>query len=189
MEGASVELFMALYKELYYRHMYARLQPALMDRLHSYINYCNLFSYLLKPASTTPPSDASATATDKSTSGGAAKDASTGGAVGGVGGVGVGVVCVGVLDLPEHWLWDMLDEFIYQFQQFCLYRCKGLLSRGEDELDVLKENPNIWNVHSVLNVLHSFIDKSHTYEQLDAYTRGLLLASHFSVEFGFSLHT
>lgn len=25
--------------------------------------------------------------------------------------------------LPNVWLWDMVDEFVYQFQSFCQYRC------------------------------------------------------------------
>ena len=30
----------------------------------------------------------------------------------------------------------------------------------------------IWNVHSVLNVLHSLVDKSNINRQLDVYTNG-----------------
>ena len=26
------------------------------------------------------------------------------------------------MQLPNQWLWDMIDEFIYQFQSFCQYR-------------------------------------------------------------------
>ena len=29
------------------------------------------------------------------------------------------------LELPDQWLWDIIDEFIYQFQSFCLWRAKG----------------------------------------------------------------
>ena len=28
------------------------------------------------------------------------------------------------LDLPVQWLWDMVDEFIYQFADFCRFRTK-----------------------------------------------------------------
>lgn len=27
------------------------------------------------------------------------------------------------MQLPNQWMWDMIDEFIYQFQSFCQYRC------------------------------------------------------------------
>jgi hypothetical protein len=26
------------------------------------------------------------------------------------------------IQLPNGWLWDMVDEFVYQFQSFCQYR-------------------------------------------------------------------
>jgi len=31
---------------------------------------------------------------------------------------------VGPVELPATWVWDMLDEFIYQFQNFCFFRSK-----------------------------------------------------------------
>ena len=36
-------VFCLLYKEMYYRHIYARLQPTLQQRCDSWENYCNLF--------------------------------------------------------------------------------------------------------------------------------------------------
>lgn len=30
------------------------------------------------------------------------------------------------MQLPNPWLWDMIDEFIYQFQSFCQYRLDPL---------------------------------------------------------------
>jgi translation initiation factor 3 subunit L len=41
------QLFLILYRELYYRHVYSRLQPDIDDRFHSYENSCELFNYLL----------------------------------------------------------------------------------------------------------------------------------------------
>jgi hypothetical protein len=40
-------LFLTLYKELYYRHIYAKLTPTLEQRFESYENYCDLFNYIL----------------------------------------------------------------------------------------------------------------------------------------------
>ena len=40
-------IFLILYRELYYRHVYSRLQPNVDDRFHSYENSCELFNYLL----------------------------------------------------------------------------------------------------------------------------------------------
>merc|ERR1711997_1149770 len=38
-----------------------------------------------------------------------------------------------------------------------------------DEIETLKRNPKVWNVHSVLNVLHSLVDKSNINKQLEVY--------------------
>ena len=75
------------------------------------------------------------------------------------------------LELPNHWLWEIIDEFIYQFQSFSQYRAK-LNKKTETELELLRENQKMWNVHSVLNVLHCLIDKSNINEQLKVYTNG-----------------
>lgn len=125
-------LFMILYKELYYRHIYAKIQggPTQEQRFKSYYNYCDLFNYILNAETPVP------------------------------------------LELPNQWLFDIIDEFIYQFQTFTQYRCK-LSKKTADEIDVLRNNPKIWNIHSVLNVLHSLVDKSNINEQLKAYNDGL----------------
>uniref|UniRef100_H2ZDI7 Eukaryotic translation initiation factor 3 subunit L n=1 Tax=Ciona savignyi TaxID=51511 RepID=H2ZDI7_CIOSA len=125
-------LFLIMYKELYYRHIYARIQsgPTQEQRFKSYYNYCDLFNYILNAD---------------------------------------GPVA---LDLPNQWLWDIIDEFIYQFQAFTQYRCK-LSKKSEEEIDILRGNPKIWNIHSVLNVLHSLVDKSKINEQLQAYNEGM----------------
>uniref|UniRef100_H2ZZ48 Eukaryotic translation initiation factor 3 subunit L n=1 Tax=Latimeria chalumnae TaxID=7897 RepID=H2ZZ48_LATCH len=75
------------------------------------------------------------------------------------------------LELPNQWLWDIIDEFIYQFQSFSQYRCKTA-KKSEEEIEFLRSNPKIWNVHSVLNVLHSLVDKSNINRQLEVYTSG-----------------
>merc|ERR1712025_1089009 len=75
------------------------------------------------------------------------------------------------LELPNQWLWEIIDEFIYQFQSFSQFRSK-ILKKSDDELEVLKRNPKVWNVHSVLNVLHSLVDKSNINKQLEVYNQG-----------------
>lgn len=124
-------VFLIFYKELYYRHIYAKVQggPNIDHRFQSYANYCNLFNLILN--TDTPVA----------------------------------------LELPNQWLWEIIDEFIYQFQSFSQYRSM-LSKKGPEELDVLKSNPTVWNVHSVLNVLHSLVDKSNINMQLEVYTSG-----------------
>ena len=54
------------------------------------------------------------------------------------------------MQLPNLWLWEMIDEFIYQFQSFCQFRGK-LSSKTKEELKALDEcdakGPN-WSAES-----------------------------------------
>ena len=72
------------------------------------------------------------------------------------------------LELPNQWLWEIIDEFIYQFQAFSQFRSK-LSKKTDEEIENLKSHPKVWNVHSVLNVLHSLVDKSNINKQLEVY--------------------
>merc|ERR1712117_862731 len=54
---------------------------------------------------------------------------------------------------------------------FSQFRSK-LAKKTEDEIDNLKRNPKVWNVHGVLNVLHSTVDKSNINKQLEVYAAG-----------------
>jgi len=126
-------LFITLYRELYYRHIYGQLQPTLDDRFNSYENYCDLFNFIVH-ASDDDEEDPD-------------------------------------LELPNRWLWDIIDEFIYQFESFAQYRVK-VQGKTDQEFEQLAGNPQLWNVHIVLNVLHSLIQKSCINEQLEAFKRG-----------------
>ncbi|EEC18195.1 hypothetical protein IscW_ISCW023584 [Ixodes scapularis] len=58
-----------------------------------------------------------------------------------------------------------------QFQSFSQFR-SNVNKKTAEEIEVLNQNPKIWNVHSVLNVLHSLVDKSNINLQLEVYTKG-----------------
>ncbi|KAJ2617689.1 hypothetical protein H4S08_000197 [Coemansia sp. RSA 1365] len=116
-------LFLTLYRELYYRHIYSRLHPSLETRFRSFENYCDLFNYILN-------SDGPIE-----------------------------------LELPNQWLWDIVDEFIYQFQSYCTHRSR-VSKRTPEEIELLKDNSQVWNTYSVLNVLYSLIQKSNINQQL-----------------------
>lgn len=76
------------------------------------------------------------------------------------------------LQLPHKWMWDIIDEFIYQFQNCSQLKMRtGKNAPKVEELQEL-ENSRIYNVHSVLNVLHSLIDKSNIVEQLKVFNAG-----------------
>ncbi|KAF8874743.1 RNA polymerase I-associated factor PAF67-domain-containing protein [Infundibulicybe gibba] len=122
-------IFLILYRELYYRHVYSRLQPNIDDRFHSYENSCELFNYLLNSEGPVE------------------------------------------LELPEQWLWDIIDEFIYQFQVFCSWRSKPQ-TKNEDELAMLADGGPVWSSYSVLNVLYSLIQKSKVNDYIVAQQEG-----------------
>ncbi|KAE9388362.1 hypothetical protein BT96DRAFT_947680 [Gymnopus androsaceus JB14] len=61
--------------------------------------------------------------------------------------------------LPEQWLWDIIDDFIYQFQVLCSWRSK-IKSKSDDELMMLADGTGVWSSYSVLNVLYPLIQKS-----------------------------
>ncbi|GJQ68323.1 hypothetical protein Trydic_g16918 [Trypoxylus dichotomus] len=124
-------VFMILYKELYFRHIYAKIQggPTLEQRFNSFYNYCDLFNYILSAEEAVP------------------------------------------LELPDLWLWELVDEFVYQFQSFAQYRAR-LQKKTPQELETLNSHNKVWNVLCVLNVLHSLVDKSNIKQQLDMYASG-----------------
>ena len=117
--------------ELYYRHIYARLQPNLEQRINSFYNYCELFNYILNAEE--PVS----------------------------------------LELPDQWLWELIDEFIYQFQSFTQFKAStSQKTYSKTSEESLTSNSKVWDVLCVLNVLHYFIDKSNIKNQLEMYVSG-----------------
>lgn len=77
------------------------------------------------------------------------------------------------MHVQYYWAWDVIDEFIYQFNSFCSFRQKvALKGDNEEEIQLLRENPNTWGCYSVLNVLYSLIQRSQISEQLAAMKRG-----------------
>ncbi|KAI9749043.1 MAG: hypothetical protein M4579_007027 [Chaenotheca gracillima] len=77
------------------------------------------------------------------------------------------------LEVPSYyWAWDVIDEFIYQFNSFCSYRNRAVREGDKkDEIQLLRDNPNTWGCYSVLNVLYSLIQRSQINEQLNAIKR------------------
>ncbi|KXZ49005.1 hypothetical protein GPECTOR_24g295 [Gonium pectorale] len=72
------------------------------------------------------------------------------------------------MQLPNIWLWDMVDEFLYQFQSFCQYRGK-VQSMSPEEIENVKkcEAKKVWNTVEVLNILQALVDKSGIVAELE----------------------
>mmetsp|Transcript_18772 Transcript_18772/g.18877 ORF Transcript_18772/g.18877 Transcript_18772/m.18877 type:complete len:524 (+) Transcript_18772:190-1761(+) len=58
--------------------------------------------------------------------------------------------------LSVQWGYDIVQEFVYQFQGFCQYRCQ-VSTRSGDDLEMLQANRDVWSLSSVLNILHDMI--------------------------------
>jgi len=56
------------------------------------------------------------------------------------------------VELPVQWVWDIVDEFLYQFQDWCSYT-SNVPDLSDEEIDYLKENSSIWNTRIVLQYL------------------------------------
>ena len=69
------------------------------------------------------------------------------------------------MQLPNGWLWDMVDEFVYQFQSWQQYRGK-LTTKSAEEIEALRSCDNVWSILSVLNYLQALADKSGITEEL-----------------------
>lgn len=134
-------IFMILYRELYYRHIYARCKPTIEHRLDSYHNYCDLFAYLLAP-----------------------EDPVT-------------------IELPNKWLWDIIDEFVYQFQSFQQFKSKSG-KMNEEEKSLLRDEDGVWKVTAVLNILIQLTEKSNINKQLQALETGDAITEDIAGEFG-----
>lgn len=46
------------------------------------------------------------------------------------------------LSLPDQWLWDIIDEFIYQFQSFSVWRSR-VRQKSEEEIQLLAEGGQV----------------------------------------------
>ena len=116
-------VFCMLYKELYYRHMYAAGKPTPEQRHESWSNYKELFSVILQSNLN--------------------------------------------MQLPNGWLWDMIDEFVYQFQSYLQYRGK-LAGKGAEELAALRaaEDLGTWKADDVVNFLNELAARSGIRDEL-----------------------
>ena len=54
--------------------------------------------------------------------------------------------------LTVQWVNDIIQEFVYQFQGFCQYRCQ-VAARNAEELKVLQANRSVWTLPAVLKIL------------------------------------
>eukprot|EP00753_Platysulcus_tardus_P022050 PLAT9210.1.p2 GENE.PLAT9210.1~~PLAT9210.1.p2 ORF type:complete len:497 (+),score=310.31 PLAT9210.1:20-1510(+) len=106
-------VFLLLYKQLYFRHIYMTLTPTAEQRFASWDNYKELLDIVIEDPTLME------------------------------------------LALPREWVWDMLDELLYQFRLFQQWRASSTLSDAERAL--IAASPDAWSAPSVLALLHGLI--------------------------------
>jgi translation initiation factor 3 subunit L len=66
------------------------------------------------------------------------------------------------------WAFDIIYEFVYQFQEACQYRASALQSAiNESELQTVLEHKDVWTVDKVFNFLHQLVKVSKVREVLE----------------------
>jgi translation initiation factor 3 subunit L len=114
--------FLLLYKQIYFRHMFAKTQPGMESKIASWETYCAIFDGIL----------------DQS---------------------------LDIEALPSQWLFDLVGEFVYQYQSYSQYRAK-VASKSEHEIALYQANVSIWETKKVLNYLHALVRYSKIVEIL-----------------------
>lgn len=127
-------VYLALYKELYFRHVHANGSPTLDQRRESFMNYTELFTIILTSNLN--------------------------------------------MQLPNGWLFDMIDEYIYQWQSYLQYRGK-LLGKTLEEIQALKlaDQSGMWNSANVVQMLDQLVARSGIREELASDGGAALYAS------------
>lgn len=114
--------FLLLYKQIYFRHMFSKLQPGMEFKVESWNTYVAIFDGIL----------------DQS---------------------------LDLEALPSQWTFDIVGEFVYQYQSFCQYRAK-IATKSEHEIALYRENASIWDTKQVLKYLHALVRYSKINEVL-----------------------
>ncbi|GFE53008.1 eukaryotic translation initiation factor 3 subunit 6 interacting [Babesia ovis] len=115
--GRLHSLIMALYSEIYYRHVFYLGDVTFEDRLDSWEKYSKLLAYFIDELEKGDGSDN-----------------------------------LNSLVIPASWVWDILDEFVYQLQECCRWRSR--ISRSDSNaLANDSKIHSIWKVPTALEML------------------------------------
>jgi translation initiation factor 3 subunit L len=64
------------------------------------------------------------------------------------------------IPLPIQWIWDIEDEFLYQYQAFCNFRAKMRDTEDSNYQLLMTTNEDVWNLEKIKWVFTSLIEKS-----------------------------
>lgn len=68
-----------------------------------------------------------------------------------------------IMCVTAQWAYDIIQEFVYQFQEFCQYRCHTT-SRSPEDIELLEANRDAWSYPSVVQILRGIIRHSNIVE-------------------------
>lgn len=129
--GDFQRLFLCLYKQLFYRHKFQRLEPVeedphafVEDYIHSFENFVNLFNIFIKEIWSKSDGELSN------------------------------------IVLPNVWLWDIIHSFVSQCQSFHLWKTNlddpNIDSITEEQERLLAQNSEAWHLLRVFRYLTVF---------------------------------
>ncbi|KAI9907545.1 hypothetical protein PsorP6_016224 [Peronosclerospora sorghi] len=114
--------FLLLYKQIYFRHLFSRLQPGMDMKVASWETYVAIFDGVLDGS-------------------------------------------LELAALPSQWIFDIVNEFVYQYQSYSQFRAR-VASKSETEIALYQENLFIWDSSKVLGYLHALVRHSNVVERL-----------------------
>ncbi|CAI5729728.1 unnamed protein product [Peronospora farinosa] len=137
--------FLLLYKQIYFRHLFSRMQPGMDMKVASWETYVAIFDGVLDGS-------------------------------------------LNLKALPSQWVFDIVGEFVYQYQSYSQFRAK-VATKSEAEIASYQENLLIWDTSKVLSYLHALVRHSKIVEILKE-GEGVQTSSDVVTELGyFSLIT
>ncbi|KAJ9449231.1 Eukaryotic translation initiation factor 3 subunit L [Diplonema papillatum] len=86
-------------------------------------------------------------------------------------------------DLPNSWLYDIVDELVYQLVVYCRYRAERRGAQKKDAADEadklrdIQQHPTIWDPKTVIRILHKLIQKSDIVSVLAQIKQGKMTAA------------
>lgn len=90
------------------------------------------------------------------------------------------------ITLTPQWAYDIVQEFVYQFQGFCQYRAQAA-GRKDDELEELRQQSDVWALSTVVKYLRSLISRGNVRAALSNRREQGFLASSDSAQAVFLL--
>ena len=88
--------------------------------------------------------------------------------------------------ITTQWIYDITQEFAYQFQGYCQFRCQ-VANHSPEMVRVLEANRDAWNLPKVMSILQGLIQagKLSTSQSAQAKAPLVLNARNFAAQFGY----